>query len=419
MERLFAIFFLLVVSLPGILSFVESENSLKARERLERRHYAPLPKAFPVQEFAKQFDSWAQDHFGFRSALIALHAFIGLNIYDDLPNTRYIKGKDGWYFRGEGGVRGPNYDNILDYIGRVPFSPKQLNDWTERLKRRRSIVHERGGVYLFGIGPRKSTIYPEFLPPFLLNARGTSRLDQFVSHARSALSDGYVDLVDPLLAAKSSPLYPRLYYRTDAHWNYFGAYFAYEAFMRNAQALMNGRDELQPVPLSAFRIVEQRDWQHPGFFSETTIPEREGFPILFPQPQSVYSEVAVIRSGKGFVEEGNDDAAEGDSLRLPAVGVGLADLPVHRVRYYEQRRTGGCRYIQNLSQETLPLDDLILIGDSFLQKAAPYFAAHARNTYFCRQTAAMKLPVYDIDRKSPIKTQLVVQELTESYLGLE
>jgi hypothetical protein len=424
MMRILAIgLFWLVLATIGAAPIFESKESATQRARFERRPPAKFPKmdrAGSVFSFPASFDSWARDHFGFRSALISLHAFVHYRILQDLPNTRYIKGKDGWFFRGIGKHRAAvgneeTYNDVLDLAGREPFTTQELDTWEERLKKRRQKVNSRGGLYLFTIGPRKSTIYPELLPEVIALNKGKTRLDQFLEKMIHTIPDIVFDLSPTLFAAKQTNGYSRLYYRTDTHWNYYGAYFAYREFMQRVGGRLS-RQDLKPVDLSYFNIVERPGWFHTGFLAETRIKEREGFVALFPKADSPYANVRIMRAAGGFVEAGGDETSGGRQAQLTEVGIGDSDMEIHKVKFLGKPGFGDCRFIRNESSG-LPLKDLILIGDSFLQMAAPYFSAHAERTYLCRQTKAMELPVFDVALNSEIKTEVVLQELTESYLG--
>lgn len=87
------------------------------------------------------------------------------------------------------------------------------------------------GVKLFRImmGPNKGSIYPETLPTW---AKTVS------PNATDALFAGtggviYLDLRKPLLLAKAQQPIP-LYYKTDTHWNAWGAALAFRAFAEQA-----------------------------------------------------------------------------------------------------------------------------------------------------------------------------------------
>jgi len=409
-----------IFGLQGVLPFFESDSSKHERMKAERRKFLELSNIMDSGPalFPERFDLWATDNFAFRSFLIAVNSFFKSTLLGDLSNSRYFRGEQGWFFRGTGKQRGQDgkeedYNEILDYSGQAPFSEQELKDWTIRLKERKRVVEERGGVFLFAVGPRKSTIYPEYLPTLISRNRGITRLDQLSERLKQELPDSYLDLAEYLLRAKSHGYYPRLYYKTDAHWNYYGAYFAYTGYLERLSQKLPG---LQSVPIASFEIKEKKNWYHRGFFSETRRMEREEFPILFPKRGGDYDQVNVIDAKQGFVEEGEEDVLEGQQISLTEVGVGVADMPNRRLRFLKPSRNGNCRYLKNEKPDR-PLTDLILIGDSFLQKAMPFFTAHSTNTYFCRQTAAMMLPIFDHSRNEEIRTQVVIQELTEAYLG--
>lgn len=85
------------------------------------------------------------------------------------------------------------------------------------------------GVKIFRImvGPNKGSIYPEHMP---LWAKPVSPnpTDALFSEAGE---DILIDLREPLLAAKKTHL-AALYYKTDTHWNAFGAGVAFQAFAK-------------------------------------------------------------------------------------------------------------------------------------------------------------------------------------------
>jgi hypothetical protein len=428
MNRLVVVLlFCLSLAVMGVMPAFESDASRDARVRVERRALAPFPDIFAndavisIFQFPTGFDLWANDNVGFRTSLVWLHGFIHTRLFGDLPSSRYIRGKNGWFFRGSAARRGAkgsddSYNDLVDIAGRAPLSESELDDWRRRLVRRREIATDYGAAYLFGIGPRKSTIYPELLPDLVATVLGRTRLDQFQDVIGAALPGIVVDLRGALLEGKSRALYPRLFYRTDSHWNYYGAYFAYEAFMRRAAILLN-RSDLAPIPLSSFEIRERHDWSHRGFFAETRLREVESVPILYPSTIGPYGHVEVVWPKSRDVEVGDDEESVGSKAMLPFVGIGVADMEVHQVIFNDARQASGCRYARNRAAG-LPLRQVVLLGDSFLQTAAPYFSAHAEHTYLCRQTKAMAIPIFDNMLDSYIKPDLIVQELMESYLGL-
>jgi alginate O-acetyltransferase complex protein AlgJ len=116
-----------------------------------------------------------------------------------------------------------------EYRGITSFSPEGLDAWAEEYIRRRDYLLNRGIKLLFVIVPNKHTIYPEHLPPWHFKT-GPTKTDQIVSELKARNVSGVVDLRTTLRerARKES-----IYGRYDTHWNYLGAYFAYQEIIKH------------------------------------------------------------------------------------------------------------------------------------------------------------------------------------------
>jgi hypothetical protein len=215
----------------------------------ENRALTPLPEVSldPSQlgTFPRQFDAYYGDHFGFRNLLIrglSLSRVEGLHVSS---SANVILGRRGWLYFAPEPVG-------ADYRGIAPFTTRQLQEWQQLLEARRDWLARRGSRYLFVVAPDKQSIYPEYLPR-ALQQRGQlpSRLDQLFTQLRDH-SD--VDVVDLREAMRQARTEERLYHRTDTHWNYYGAYFAYR---RLATELAGWFPALQPLPRNAVRFFSE------------------------------------------------------------------------------------------------------------------------------------------------------------------
>jgi hypothetical protein len=168
-----------------------------------------------------------------------------LGIFDTSPSDDVILGKDGWLFpNGRGG-------SYWGYYGLTPaLTEEHLVRWQRTLTDRRDWLAARGIPYLVVIAPEAYEIYPEFMRDGVRPASVRSPLDQFVDHMAAHSDIVVLDLRPALRQAKS---HGRLYYRTDPHWNQLGAYFGYLEIMRTLQHWF---PNLQPTPLSDFRMVQ-------------------------------------------------------------------------------------------------------------------------------------------------------------------
>jgi len=128
-----------------------------------------------------------------------------------------LRGREDWLFwTGEG--------NIDDYQNAHPFSRADLEQIEGKLSAVQRRLAAQGIAFLVAPAPNKETIYPEMLPPEIVKIGKQSRLDQLLAYLEEKHSAVKVlDLRPVLLDNKAQH---QLYYRTDTHWNDYGAYYA-------------------------------------------------------------------------------------------------------------------------------------------------------------------------------------------------
>ncbi|MEN3931524.1 hypothetical protein WJT86_10695 [Microvirga sp. W0021] len=149
--------------------------------------------------------------------------------------TKAFLGKDGWIYLGDS-----------DYTGNPQIAKRQganpervynmarviiwMNTWKQWLS--------ENGVdeFRFMIGPDKESIYPEHLPDWMQQA--PVQVSDLIPHVLP--SNLYIDLYAPLrrekaeLAKRNPPL--TVYYATDTHWNFMGAWTAMSELGKSLQA---------------------------------------------------------------------------------------------------------------------------------------------------------------------------------------
>ncbi|RYZ96338.1 MAG: hypothetical protein EOP11_23610, partial [Proteobacteria bacterium] len=81
---------------------------------------------------------------------------------------------------------------------------------------------------VYTVGPDSHTLNPEYLPEWAQQQKGPSRFDELLAFSRGKTLP-IVDLRPTLIAAKAT--HP-VSYKTDSHWNTYGAFVAYQALMR-------------------------------------------------------------------------------------------------------------------------------------------------------------------------------------------
>ena len=217
---------------------VQTENRAAAElPRIEVRWRGPIPwpRKRSMLAFPSRFETYYNDHFGFRRQLVQSYnlarlagctpSVLASPVAGQSTGTPVVVGREGWlYYLGD--------HDIETYRCAKPFSRQELDLWLAVYRQRRDWLARRGVEYLMVLPPTKTTIYPEFLPRSVNRVGSQSRLDQLIAHFHQHEGPQVVDLRAVLLEGKRQ--YPT-YYCTDTHWNPFGAFLAYRELARHLQ----------------------------------------------------------------------------------------------------------------------------------------------------------------------------------------
>lgn len=215
----------------------------------EKRELASLP-AWPTtfqawQALPKKFDGWAHDRFGFRTDLLAGYKWGLVSIFHESASARAMVGRDGWLF-----VTGSG--SLADMQGIAPYTRPELENAVEQINARGELLALRGIRYGFVVFPDKHTVYPQFLPRGVYGGFDKRRLDALDAAMAETGHDYYIDVSKALrTGATHSPF--QLYYKSDTHWNPWGAWNGYREWV----ALDGARLGLKQVDyqFSQFRIL--------------------------------------------------------------------------------------------------------------------------------------------------------------------
>jgi len=151
-----------------------------------------------------------------------------------------IVGKENWLFLGNQysktiseTINGGSSDTFIEKSNNVFNAQNAWDAWYKEHN-----VKE----FKIIIGPNKSTIYPEFYPKWALPLDGNDKLKTFLLKD----SDIYINVLDPINNSKGDL---DLYFRTDTHWNKYGAAVAFKELMRY---LKNSDDTLHTLKADSF-----------------------------------------------------------------------------------------------------------------------------------------------------------------------
>jgi hypothetical protein len=353
--------FLFLIYLPLVNSILPM---VKPQAIQERRQLAGGPefRFDALSDFLSEYRKYYDDHFVLRNLLIKTNSLLHFILFRRSATPLVTVGKGGWLFMAEETPQ----RNETDYFRSVSlFGREELENWTRILEARRTWLSARGIEYLFVVVPNKSTIYPEFMPDYIHRVRKVSRLDQLMDSLSLHSKVKILDLRPSLLAARE--VYP-VYYKTDSHWNDFGAYTAYREIIRYIHDFY--ADE-KPMPLSDFEI--RRLNRAGGDLAQTMALE------------------------KNLLRENSVEMIP--EIPFYARTVSRVNLSAYVTKSISRCRTGK-------------LPGAMVVHDSFIHELRPFLAQHFSSMVFIWDWGLNIYP--EIIRRQ--KPWLVIEEMAERYL---
>jgi len=236
------------------------------------------------------------------------------------------------------------------------------------LESRRDWLAKRGCKYLFVVAPDKHSVYPEYLPDWLVKSDKPSKVQQLVEHLKQHSIVPVLDLREPLMEAKKTAV---LYQMTDAHWNYRGAFIGCQAVVG---ALACQMPELTPLPVEAF------SWK----------------PVLAPA-----GDLANILDDSSVREEKQFDFSPRLPLEPITITTDISRLPSHWATNAEPK----------ISLNSKARGKAVVFRDSFAVSWYPFLGYHFREVIFIWRyhwDAAF------LEREKP---DVVIDEMLERFLN--
>ena len=219
----------------------------------ENRSLAYFPGAPESLEdigpWRERFESFYDDRFGFRNALVQLHNSISVLVLNDPGSVPVALGKEGWLYLAD--------DPSLPMFRRTqePWTRSEMRSILASLLARRDFLARFGVEYAIVIAPAKSTIYPEFHDPKWTTLDRPSRREQFVQFVEGS-GLRLLDLTECILAEKErlqrEGIEATLYYRTDTHWNSRAGSLTAGKLRTWLEGQGIDMPEAQPIPDSAW-----------------------------------------------------------------------------------------------------------------------------------------------------------------------
>ncbi len=247
-RRIGVIAFFLALCLPMLQMLFPFVTEYKDTENRDLAD-APSLALTDLSSLIPSTESYLGDRFGLRTTLIRWNSILRVGFLGVSPIPSVVVGKDGWlFYRSEVLADG---QSLNDYQGTIPLSETELGRLWKRITDNERVLSQMGIPYMVVIAPNKHTLYGDYLPDRIRPFRGPTRLEQFSDYVgRQPMGERLVlDLRQPLLRAKEE--HP-IYWKTDSHWNSYGAYIGYREIMKR---LSVRNPELAPLPLVENRVT--------------------------------------------------------------------------------------------------------------------------------------------------------------------
>jgi len=376
-------------ALPGGLWLATPERSESDTEQRSLETTPARPDDLEaLRAWPDAFESALADQVGLRDALIRLYGIVHVSIGAS-PVHWVLVGRDGWLF-----YRAETTSGLID---ERLFSEDELQRWHDDYRARREILEPAGIPYLLVIQPEKSTLYREFLPD---HARGyaTTRTDQVVDRAKELGAFSLLDLRPAMRTAKDAR---RLYFKTDTHWNVYGANIAQ---FHITAALEEHLPQLDATLYPDASFHEVRRARTPGDLTNMLslggwLGERD-----VPELRSQNDLCGPDAEGLRFSRSGNCATERAGCTRRPVPNpfdlgerFGIADISAFEVR---------C--------DDAPVDATILVfRDSFFSELQPLFSGYFTRTVYIWSAATPKRLRYFTER---VKPSVVIEARVEHYV---
>ena len=237
-----------------------SKFDLRTFGALERREPAPRPNLPTVrmlgnrrdmQLYANAWDAYLSDRVLWRQAYIRTYLELGLTLSPAVQNSAYVEGKDGWLFLGNG----HHSRDMLDYTRNVhPAGEDEVHAKCGFLRSMRETAREFGARFAVLVAPNKSSVYPEFLPDWLIVKDERRFADRVCERL---VAEGF-PIVFPKKLLQSEKKNGQLYFKDDSHWNELAAF---PAFARVMELLSAQGSPLRTINYTNLkRERRKKDW---------------------------------------------------------------------------------------------------------------------------------------------------------------
>jgi len=151
-----------------------------------------------------------------------LESIINYTVYKtfnfSLNEPQVVAGKDGFFFLGN------SFARVIDKTkATFQYTDEEINSWTTKLKKLQDWYKQQGIEFIIVIAPNKHTVYDDKLPNNITEKVGKTVTNRIVQS--SLQKNIHILNLEQVLREKKRD--KQLYFKTDTHWNNYGALIGY------------------------------------------------------------------------------------------------------------------------------------------------------------------------------------------------
>ncbi len=216
------VFFFVFISIPALLT---DNDDISITENRTLAKKPEVKKIGAINTYGRDYESWLSDHFGGRQYFIELNNkkndLFEISEEKHFPNAFYSR--DNWIFL-------KSDDSFLNL---TLYTDEELQKITNYLNQCQQWCDEHNIKFFFIMGPDKDKIYGEYYTNRLTKFRpdSESRAQQLFKYLKEHSKIKICDPTQKILETKAQSD-TLLYWKNDTHWNYYGAYIAYQELMK-------------------------------------------------------------------------------------------------------------------------------------------------------------------------------------------
>lgn len=250
--------FLIVLFVLSLLpmTHIDRRDADETENRSLAKHPRFLVNGIINNSYGKELEAWFNDRFYGREYYIKFYnkykqSFMG----DKYENDVAFSGKDNWLF-----YKGDH--SVELYQHRRPFTEKELASINTKLAKQNEWMKAHNIYYALMLAPNKEDIYSEFYDTNINQENVPDRIQLLLTYLKE--HDSKVNVTYPLekiLEHKNDGL---LYWKNDTHWNRFGSYWGYLAWMESL------KPHIEELGLLSLEDMDISELKHEDDYFEVT-----------------------------------------------------------------------------------------------------------------------------------------------------